>query len=475
VSFEERSVRHALMAISAVYEEEFMTGETYELHARTSALEQLALDYYNRAIRSMVKKMKESDSIIVPVIGCLLFVCLEFLRQDVPRAIQHIDSGIKMIEQARLRKKNPLPSRRPHPPYEMEQIERVVAPIFSSINVTAITFGRPGVYFYSEHGEPESSPLIAGPIRTIEEVLTSFLDLANAGVRFLHETQRRRYIPGELGPDDFARQKKILDMFDSWTTKLNVLEKAQSEYWVSDIARKKKTILKILNLTMILCVSTTCSVYETSWDKHKSEFEELLGYAEQVIDNDSLRFEDTQSQLFSFELGILPALELIARKCRYPKLRRQALSILRKSPKKECLLDSKFILALDERIMELEEANMKLESDQIELDNDQLPSEESRIHLAYFAYEEVQELRGWPVRFLSKPHGPSEEWHIREDILQINRLVPHFTEPITYTKSNYGTAPYYLDSVVEKVVDIPMVRPMDWPVVQMLTSTVGGT
>jgi hypothetical protein len=411
VSFDEVSIRHALVAISAVYEEECMV---WEPNSRTAALKKLSLDYYNRAIRSMVKKMQEKDSIIVPVIGCLLFVCLEFLRRDIWAAIKHIDGGIKMIEQARVRRKNPAKMNVAFPSFETELVERVMAPLFSSLNVTASVFGRPGVHFFSRHGEPEPANMFSTPMRNMEEALTSLLDLTNATTKFLHTVGKKKYTTGMVELSDYLTQDGLLKMFDDWKTRFDTLEKDQGELWVSNIVRGK-TMLRAVHLTVYLWLLTSCNAYETAWDDHKEKFEQLLVMIEEIV-NDEVRFTEDNSKVFSFELGLIPALELLARKCRYPKLRRRALVLLRKSPKRECLFDSFYSAVLDERVMELEEMALKLSPGQVPDDN-QLPPESARIHLIFFAYEEIPGLRGWPVTFLSKPDGPNETFMIRKELL----------------------------------------------------------
>jgi transcription factor-like protein len=411
VSFDEVSIRHALIAISAVYEEECMV---WEPSSRTAALKKLSLDYYNRAIRSMVKKMQEKDSIIVPVIGCLLFVCLEFLRRDIWAAIKHIDGGIKMIEQARAKTKNPAKMDAALPSFETELVERVISPLVSSLNITASVFGRPGMYFFSRHGEPESSVLFINPMRTMEEAVTSLLDLTNTTTRFLHSIGKKKYTTGMLEMSDYVKQKDLLKMFAGWKSRFDSLEDEQGELWVSNIVRGK-SMLRAVHLTISLWLDTSCTTYESAWDAHKEKFEELMGLVEGVM-KDDVRFAETNGKAFSFELGIIPALELIARKCRYPKIRRRALLFLRKSPKRECLFDSFYSAVLDERVMELEEQAFKLPPGQIP-DENQLPPEHARIHLIFFAYEEIPGLRGWPVSFLSKPRGPNEDWFIRKELL----------------------------------------------------------
>jgi hypothetical protein len=465
VSLEEVSIRHALVAISAVYEEECMV---FEPNSRTVALKKLSLDYYNRAIRTMVKKMQEKDSIIVPVIGCLLFVCLEFLRRDIWAAIKHIDGGIKMIEQSRVRRKNPTAVKVTHPGFETELVERIMAPLFASLNVTAAVFGRPGVYFYSRYGEPEGSTLLSGPMRSMEGALTSLLDLTNASTKFLHEVGKRKYTSGMLELQDYLQQEKLLKMFDAWKKKFADLEKEQGKFWVENIARGK-SMLRAVHLTVYLWLSTCCSEYESAWDQYKEQFEELIKLVAEVLEDD-LRFTNAPSKLFSFELGIIPPLEVVARKCRYPKTRRKALAMLRKSPKRECLFDSMYSAILDERVMELEEMAFKLPAGQIPDDN-QLPPENARIHLIFFAYEEVPGLRGWPVSFLSRPRGSKGEWFIRKELLDARGTMlkwkpanSPFNEFSTSLGPHVGARPYELDSS-ENAPDIPMLSPMDRPII----------
>jgi hypothetical protein len=179
------------------------------------------------------------------------------------------------------------------------------------------------------------------------------------------------------------------------------------------------------------------------------------------------------SKLFSFELGIIPPMEVVARKCRYPKIRRKALEMLRQSPKRECLFDSMYSAILDERVMELEEAAFKLPPGQIP-DDDQLPPENSRVHLIFFAYEEVPGLRGWPVSFLSKPRGPNGEWFIRKELLDARGTLMKwkptnspFNEFSTSLGPHVGARPYDLDSA-ENSTEMPMLSPIDRPA--MVTS-----
>jgi hypothetical protein len=470
VSFDEPAVRHALVAISAVYEQECMPRQP----GSSTALKELSLNYYNKAIRSMVKKMNETNrSIVVPVIGCLLFICLELLRNDICSAIRHIDGGINMIEQARKSQETSSKTRIGYSKYEVGLVERVITPVFAFLNVTAVIFGRPGVYFYSRHGEPElASLLISSSMKTVQDALTSLLDLANACSRLLHEVGTRKYTSG-TNSGDYLQQCNLMKMLDNWKRRFDRLEKEEDKNRPSEREKKKRVLLKSYYLIIFLWLSTTCSVYETSWDSHKSNFEKLLDLSEQAIgsgcndddENNNPSVTGAQSNLFSFELGVIPSLDLVAKKCRYPRLRRRALRMLRNTPKKECFCDSRFVAVLNERLMELEEVGLKQLPDQT-LGDDQLPPEEARIHATGFGYTHVPELRGWPVHFLSKPKGPYEDWQIQKELLDPTHDSLRSHEVWPNNGSNVISSAFDLDEFIDKEMSIPMLVPMHQPVLQ---------
>jgi len=102
--------------------------------------------------------------------------------------------------------------------------------------------------------------------------------------------------------------------------------------------------------------------------------------------------------------------------------------------------------------MELEEMSLKLGPGQVPTD-DQLPSETSRIHLIFFAYEEIPGLRGWPVSFLSKPRGVESDWYIRKELLDVEETfvkwkptMTPFAEFSTSMGPQMGPRPHELDS-----------------------------
>ncbi|KAF2669407.1 hypothetical protein BT63DRAFT_479256 [Microthyrium microscopicum] len=447
VSFDEASIRHALVAISAVYEDDTMVGESPG--SGTVALKKLSLYYYNRAIRSMVKKMQEKDSIIIPVIGCLLFVCLEFLRRDIWAAIKHIDGGIRMIEQARTERSDALNTShiKGSLNFETEIVERVMAPLFSSLNITASVFGRPGVSFLTRNADPDSWEV--KDLKDMEEAIGTLLDITNRSTGFVYEVGKKKHSGGAPSVEDLRMQERMLNLYNSWKIKFDALEEHEGDNWVDPLSQGK-SMLRAVHLTVRLWLLNACALYETSWDSYKAEFEELIRLVEEIV-GDGIRFPNSQSKLFSFELGIIPPLELVARKCRYPTIRRRALELLRLSPKRECLFDSFYSHLLNERVMQLEEMALKLPPGQIPTDY-QLPPENARIHLVFFAFEEIPGVRGWPVSFLFKPQGPGEEWYLRKELLDAEGSFLKWKPP---TGSYNGSAVSAMNTPIERHESVP--------------------
>lgn len=108
VSICEPAVRHSLLALSALHESISYPGGPEHLKDRTNASTILAVVHYNKAIRSLIRKDNQlsPDTILL---CCVVFVCVELLRGNVKAALDHIQSGLKVLQDVRSRTANPRP------------------------------------------------------------------------------------------------------------------------------------------------------------------------------------------------------------------------------------------------------------------------------------------------------------------------------------------------------------------------------
>ena len=239
-------------------------------------------------------------------------------------------------------------------------------------------------------------------------------------MRWVQHVAKVRYT-SQLVLDDFLEQARLLKLMEHWKSKLDVLEQEQKHQW--SIAMVKGLNMLKTNYTAIrMLLNVQHSPYETTWDEQKASFEEILQLSEGLM-GDTNRIPDEQSRRFSFELGIIPPLNLMASRCRYPSLRRRALALLAQSQRRECLFDTKYCTALQERIMCLEEAALKLPAGTIPTD-DQLPPESARIHLIHFAQAEPGQpevTSGWEVAFFTRPYGLDGQWNIWKELIDVDK------------------------------------------------------
>jgi hypothetical protein len=148
-SLNEPAVRHAMIAVSAMYEEESLIG--YSPCAGTEAHQAFVLQSYNKAIHSLIQASSANpESVRLPVMVAIIFVCLEFLRGNVDAAITHIESGVKILHAWRKRQGNPQNSQNPVGlSAETMFIEQELVPMFGGLNMIASLFGRPSIELYA--------------------------------------------------------------------------------------------------------------------------------------------------------------------------------------------------------------------------------------------------------------------------------------------------------------------------------------
>lgn len=106
VSLKETAVRHALLALSASYEvHEFgQRGLEPFNHVLHQSLKHQISRQYTKAVAVLSKNLSEDrPSLQATLITCLLFIWLEFLRNDFNAGLLHLKSGFQILRDSRSR------------------------------------------------------------------------------------------------------------------------------------------------------------------------------------------------------------------------------------------------------------------------------------------------------------------------------------------------------------------------------------
>jgi hypothetical protein len=89
-----------------------------------------------------------------------------------------------------------------------------------------------------------------------------------------------------------------------------------------------------------------------SFDKHLADFKEIVSTCREIIQIKKSTFDDNY---FTFNVGVVPAIQVVGKWCRDRIVRREAIALLRWYACREGTWDSNMIAELDTRLMELEE------------------------------------------------------------------------------------------------------------------------
>ena len=131
-----------------------------------------------------------------------------------------------------------------------------------------------------------------------------------------------------------------------------------------------------------------------------------------------------QSQPFSLEPVVLPALALIAFKCRYSSIRRRAISLLHSSPRREGLLFSPSIAALANTIADIEEsAALSLHQQTPGLKGSGLLSAEQVPEAARFLDVVVSGESPGCTRIVCARRGSGDEWDLGQQRLEVTEYI----------------------------------------------------
>lgn len=168
-------------------------------------------------------------------------------------------------------------------------------------------------------------------------------------------------------------------------------------------------------------------VEETAWDAHVVDFETIVSLAGKLpglkIDEElkakarpagpMLAKRCTLRDLFTFEMGAMPAVYFTALKCRDPVIRRRAIQVLAgMRPRREGLWDARQLEAIAKRVLEVEEGDGIRSEGCDGCDGLEWPAERNRVTDARLGTGYWEGRREQEVEFVTRSRGLDVEWEV---------------------------------------------------------------
>ncbi|CAI0645137.1 unnamed protein product [Colletotrichum noveboracense] len=358
LSHSEPSIRHAVSAISLIYRdvESSLQHPAGFVNANPEARKE-----WSFAIKSLSARIEtHPNSTLVPLVCCLLFTCIEFLRGNAESSMIHIHSGFSILAPLRPNGEGSQDSTSGFLAQDLNDIEDYIVPMFSRLSVLCCLAGRvtPAIYAHSDEAE--------SPHKDLDSARRRLFDISDTCIRFIRATGPKADA-FQIGVEDLIEQAKLQTRLDAWHQRLEDL--LQRMKTTGKPVNQNAVNILLVNYKAIYIWTGVCTTsQETATDSYRADLEELIHYAEQVI---KPKKEMGSPQLLSFDVQLLGPLFYAALKCRHAAVRRRALELLRLAPRREGLWNAHHAYLTAKRVIELEEEH---------LDRHGLPDETSRLH-----------------------------------------------------------------------------------------------
>lgn len=339
---------------------------------------QFALREYGKALRLMRASPSSDEAHYVrkALISCLLIICFELYRGDPELAMNQARTAVKVLSQW-LKKLQA--SRLSSDARSSTVVEDELVDAFARLYKGIMLFRTARPSEFSELLQPEA-------IKSWRDMPTTFSTLtearkywelhlrlalpwnhqpgydslqASAFPKIYRDSIRNREPPVMLPPQDDTvtvrleeeRQEHIRNIHE-WLAAFEPLwEYCQTEGGADDYAGA--AILKMQTWCGIISFATARTNHECHYDDFIEGFAEMVRMARNVLEiSEQAR---TGSALFAFSIGVTNCIYFIVTKCRDRRLRREALGLLARFPRRDGVWDTAMIAAVGQWNMEKEE------------------------------------------------------------------------------------------------------------------------
>ena len=372
------SVNAAAAALGAVYE--MQTAPLGTVDGKTW----LVVTQYGAAIREVQQELCNRPYGAVPIlVACLLLACADVLLRRPRFALMHLQGAIRLLEE-----RNGMSTLAPGSivssdgvshrltsntdPLPLEEGDDEITALFRTLDVQTVSYAdgrRPRMQIALVRTSQDAPTSPISVYRTSRDLIA----LMQACYCFTSYASHFKYLPQVLVPAElFIEQGRQIAALKQWLRRLtyDILPYVKPSSDSTRTATAEYThclMLRNLCLSTIIYASTILDPYETGWDIHALDFQEIITGAELILENRRRKrcgalSSSTTAFTFTPAPGIIQPLYLTVLKYRHPKWRRRALELLRESGK-EGPWDGNLMAAVVQCAVEIEESELLRHAD----------------------------------------------------------------------------------------------------------------
>lgn len=345
------AIQHAVVALSE-FHERFCSPTT----AATSL--EACYEHYHQAVRSINRLLTAQDStstrlIQETLVACAIFICIEVLVNNDIAALTHLEGGLGIIRHVAKCKTSPGGSA------QLDDQMADLAGLFTRLDLQALNF--------------VGSRASQEPVQSS----TSFPNLPSFSLyrcirnaqHFMRSSAKTSKYSLEAPSIVIREREHHLSALELW---YQGFKSQCSDLPVAENAANLLIAYHTSRIKLRVCLEP----WETAYDTCFADFRAIVAAAECIMASRIPSFLTNSEKYFTLESSIIEPLYFTALKCRDPFLRRQALSLLRRSGK-EGVWDGLAMAEIANFVIELEDGNLDIAKQDCELS---WADESQRVH-----------------------------------------------------------------------------------------------
>ncbi|KAF2103347.1 hypothetical protein NA57DRAFT_52871 [Rhizodiscina lignyota] len=351
LSHSDSMVLRAAIALGTLHENEESLGMGISKDRMYDSRHRFGVAQYNAAISLLLNKRLDEDRDVkaATLATCLIFVHIELVRGRYGPAVEHIRSGLKILNMNH------------SDDYMQSSIQSALATAFMRLDLQCAHFDDAGTaieYNYNDLVRYKQTVPRSGFDR-LHVVKQQGDKLIGTTFKFLKVCEHIR--DADISIDDpafFERQRNLRSFHIAYRSELDSLMChpdiiISERHWQSALLMKMQVIASYIQVSGILAKDK-----EVAYDEHVIDFTEVVALAEKFIlsSSESSGFRK-QRQTLSADWGIVPPLFLTAIKCREHFIRRKAVALLEAWPHREGFWDSALAGKFAKELVGIEEAD----------------------------------------------------------------------------------------------------------------------
>ncbi|KAF4637595.1 hypothetical protein G7Y89_g478 [Cudoniella acicularis] len=325
------TILHALIALSAIYEEHERSG--LEIISDTSRVQVSYTEYtlrqYNKAVKDLVEYLASDEpDPRVALTSCLIFVWIEFLQNDPSSGFRHLNCGLKILRNLQL--SSPGEKARTHE-RDSEGILGSLNRSFTRLRIQAAIHGSQEADFTTSSTREleilEPIPASFANIFESRNVLDKELNAIFGYIRGLREIGYYSSVDMLIFADI---QRGHLERLQQWQTANKALVAALNSR--RDQSQNSRILYLQLYYTLVGIIwRTMFAGSEIAFDAYTADFETMLTIVSSLINNS----RSSMPPILSLDMGILIPLFFLCVKCRVLWIRNRAIALLKHAPERE--------------------------------------------------------------------------------------------------------------------------------------------